>query len=60
MAYIRAPELAVVPMRQRYTRLAAVRYRYENVDSDFAAELPLDDRGLVLDYPGLFRRIWPA
>jgi len=60
MAYIRAPELTVVPMRQRYTRLDAARYRYESVDSDFTAELPLDERGLVLDYPGLFRRVWPA
>ena len=60
MAYIRAPTLTVGPMRQRYTRLAADRYRYENVDSDFAAELPLDADGLVLDYPGLFRRVWPA
>jgi hypothetical protein len=60
MAYIRAPELTVGPMRQRYTRLAADRFRYENVDSDFTAELPLDDAGLVLDYPGLFRRVWPG
>lgn len=59
MAYIRAPELTVEPMRQRYTRLAADRYRYENVEGDFAAELPLDPDGLVLDYPGLFRRVRP-
>jgi len=59
MAYIRAPELTVGPLRQRYTRLTADRYRYENVDDDFTAELPLDDAGLVLDYPGLFRRVWP-
>lgn len=58
MAYIRAPELAVEPFRQRYTRLAADRYRYENVGDDFTAELALDADGLVLDYPGLFRRVW--
>jgi len=59
MAYIRAPELTTGPLQQRYTRLAADRYRYENVDDDFTAELPLDAAGLVLDYPGLFRRAWP-
>lgn len=59
MAYIRAPELTTEPLRQRYTRLAADRYRYEHVDGDFTAELPLDANGLVLDYPGLFRRSWP-
>jgi hypothetical protein len=60
MAYIRAPELTVEPMQQRYTRLATDRYRYENVDSDFTADLSLDVAGLVLDYPGLFRRVWPG
>jgi hypothetical protein len=59
MAYIRVPELTVTPDPQRYTRLAADRYLYESRDSDFCAELPLDEHGLVRDYPGLFRRVWP-
>ena len=59
MAYIRVPELTVVPDPQRYTRLAPDRFRYESRDSDFVAELPLDADNLVLDYPGLFRRVWP-
>ncbi len=59
MAYIRVPELTVMPDPQRYTRLAADRYLYESGDSDFRAELPLDAAGLVLDYPGIARRVWP-
>jgi uncharacterized protein len=59
MAYIRVPELRVEPDPQRYTRLGERLYRYESRDSDFTADLPLDADGLVLDYPGLFRRVWP-
>jgi hypothetical protein len=59
MAYIWVPELTVTPDPQRYTRLAADRYLFESRDSDFRAELPLDEHGLVRDYPGLFRRVWP-
>ncbi len=59
MAYVHVPELTVAPDPQRYTRLADRRYRYESRDSDFVAELPLDAEDLVLDYPGLFHRIWP-
>jgi hypothetical protein len=43
---------------QAYTRLADQRYRYESLDgSGFSAELAVDADGLVLDYPGLFRRV---
>lgn len=48
--------LAVVPERQRYTRLAPDRYRYED-PSGFDTELEVDAEGLVIDYPGLFRRL---
>ncbi len=49
---------AVKPQRQAYTRLAERRYLFESLDgSGFSAELPVDAHGLVLDYPGLFRRV---
>jgi hypothetical protein len=32
------------------------RYRYESVDSDFTRGIEVDDDGLVVTYPGLFRR----
>lgn len=43
---------------QRYTCLQpGTLYRYEASDRSFTADLPLDEDGLVLDYPTLFRRV---
>ena len=67
VAWIAAPELTVEAARQCYTRLEEregdARYRFEappspRLPDGFVAELPVDGDGLVLDYPGLFRRIW--
>lgn len=64
MAYIAAPRLHIEVVEQRYTCLEVTpdgeRYRYEslkNGDSWFTAELLVDSNGLVIDYPGLFRRV---
>ena len=61
VAYIRVPELLVGPERQRYGSLEARtdsgHYRFEALPSGFTAELPVDADGLVIDYPGLFRRV---
>ena len=58
MAWIFAPDLTVQPQFQAYTRLADRRYLFETLDgSGFRAELPVDEDGIVLDYPGLFRRV---
>ena len=50
------------PERQRYGCLEARTdgglYRFEALPSGFTAELPVDYDGLVIDYPGLFRRAW--
>ena len=57
VVYVRTPALSVELDRQRYVCLAPLRrYRYEAVDGSFTAELDVDDAGLVLTYPGLFRR----
>lgn len=55
MAFVDA-ELEVFPDPQRYTRLDEHRYLFESLDSDVEAELTVDGRGLVVDYPGLFER----
>ncbi|HEY7340639.1 MAG TPA: putative glycolipid-binding domain-containing protein [Ktedonobacterales bacterium] len=64
VVYIAAPDLSISPFRQRYTRLddadGGQRYRYESVDSGFTADLPVDDDGFVVDYPGIWRRVWPT
>ena len=54
VAYVSVPELDVRPVRQRYTKLAAGLYRYES--GSFRADLPVDEDGFVLDYPGIWAR----
>jgi hypothetical protein len=61
VAYIWVPELSAEAVEQRYTCLEArdggARYRYEGLGTGFETELDVDDAGLVLDYPGIFRRV---
>lgn len=58
MAWVDGLDLSVKPQPQAYTRLADRRYRFESLDgSGFQAELVVDEDGIVLDYPGLFRRV---
>jgi len=64
MVYFSIPQMHVEVTQQRYTCLETTpsegRYRFESlVDgvSSFTAELPVDQDGLVLDYPELFRRV---
>jgi hypothetical protein len=57
VAYIAFPELTVAIDRQRYTCLEPDRsYRFESLDSDFSRDIEVDGDGLVVTYPGLFRR----
>jgi hypothetical protein len=55
--YIQLPGLMVTTDRQRYICLAPRLYRYESIDSDFTRDIEIDDHGLVVTYPGLFRRV---
>jgi hypothetical protein len=55
--YVRTPALSVEIDQQRYICVEPLRrYRYEAVDGTFSADLEVDADGLVIDYPGLFRR----
>ena len=60
VVYIAIPDLDVRRLRQRYTCLShkpgCTVYLYQNCASGLAAELPVDEDGLVLDYPGQWRR----
>ena len=40
----------------RYTRVAERRYRFEHLDSGYSVEILVDDAGLVLEYPDLWKR----
>src|SRR5262245_25365048 len=58
IAWIFAPDLTLHAQSQAYTRLANRLYLFENLDgSGFRAELAVDEDGIVLDYPDLFRRV---
>jgi hypothetical protein len=54
MAWILVPSLEVLPSEQIYTALGDRKVRY--FDDGFTTELELDERGYVVDYPGLARR----
>jgi hypothetical protein len=65
MVYVSVPSLDVRPAEQRYSCIEQTahggRYGYESIDmhGGFKATLPVDADGLVLDYPELFRRVYP-
>lgn len=56
VVYVTFPDLAVSADPQRYTRLAERTYRFETLDGGFVRDLDVDEHGLVVTYPGLFRR----
>ena len=58
MLYIPFDTFEPFPDGQNYTCLQEDRlYRYEAADRSFSAELPVDEDGLVMDYPTLFKRL---
>jgi len=59
VVYIPVPSLDISAQEQRYTGLADGRVRYESVGTGFVRDLDVDRNGLVVEYPGLFRRVWP-
>jgi uncharacterized protein len=58
VAYVSVPDLDVRKARQRYTRLSGAAFRYES--GSFQADLEVDADGIVLDYPGIWRRLGDA
>ena len=63
-AWISFPALRIEPLFQRYTRLEAMRYRYETFDNGdmsgepaFSVELSVDHDGLVQEYSGWWERV---
>jgi hypothetical protein len=61
MAWVSVPDLAVHASGQRYTfvRTEDERsvVRYEATDGDFTADITFDRDGIVVDYPGIGRRL---
>ena len=58
VVYMTVPKLNISAERQQYSCLVPNRrYRFEQLDTGFVREIETDENGLVLMYPGLFRRI---
>ena len=61
MAWVAVPALAVQPDRQRYRHVGTAAghnvVRYEAVDGSFAADIAVDADAVVIDYPGIARRL---
>lgn len=55
--WIRFPDMSVLVLSQRYTRLAERMYRYESRGGEFTADLEVDDLGLVMRYGTFWERI---
>ena len=55
--WITSPDLEVKPLEQQYERIDAVTYRYISLISGFEALLTVDDAGIVVDYPGVWRQV---
>ncbi|HMB91622.1 MAG TPA: putative glycolipid-binding domain-containing protein [Rhodothermales bacterium] len=62
VAFVDLAPLGARLVRQRYLRLTVPpegdRYRYEGLETGFTVELPVDAHGLLIEYPGYFRRVW--
>lgn len=57
--YFSFPDLAASRDPQHYTCLETDRlYRFASRDSDFTRDIEVDRHGLVVTYPGLFRRVF--
>ncbi len=61
-AWVSVPDLGIQADGQRYAFVRADQdqrvIRYEATDGTFAADLTLDPDGIVIDYPGIARRIY--
>jgi len=56
-AWLRFPSFALEPLAQRYTRVDETHVLYQSLASGFEALLTIDESGLVVDYPGVWRRV---
>lgn len=59
VVYFLVPEMIIERSEQRYSHLEKDLFRFEEkgLFDGFSADLRIDEDGLVIDYPNLFRRI---
>ena len=56
--YIDLLEKSWKAAQQKYIRLSANEYKFENVPNDFESRITVDENGLVVNYLGLFERVY--
>jgi uncharacterized protein len=56
-AFVRALDLRVERLEQRYARAAEFVFTYAAPRFDYAGRLEYDVHGLLLDYPGIAERV---
>lgn len=54
--WVRFPSLTLQPLQQEYERTSERRYRYVSDGGRFVAEIVVDEKDMVLNYEGLWRR----
>jgi hypothetical protein len=57
VAMIDPETLAISPAEHRYERIGERQWRFSWDEINYAADIEVDEHGLVIDYPELFRRI---
>jgi len=57
--YINLPANECKSEKQRYTNLGNKNYKYENLTSGFISNIEVDEDGYVVNYPGIWYRIFP-
>jgi hypothetical protein len=58
VVYFDLPTQNFNPSKQRYTNLGNGIYKYESLASGFTANLKVDSEGIVLNYPGIWHRVF--
>lgn len=64
VVYLDVPAMTATQVEQRYTCLESLSssggvFRYESLESGFTADLYVDSDGVVVNYPGVFRWMFP-
>jgi uncharacterized protein len=57
MAWVSVPDLTMHASSQRYVPLGDGVVHFESLDGPFTADIVFDDDGIVVDYPGIARRL---
>ena len=57
VVYVDIPTAKCTAVPQRYTNLGEGFYLYENLVTGFKSKIEIDEKGYVVDYPGIWGRV---